>query len=441
MDFRMKFRLPAGVSGDRCLIQWRYITGNSCEMPGYDQVAWPSQAWRNAGVGTCALPLSADGSGAPERFWNCADVKVLPAGSGPAPGPNPAPADPAPADPAPTGPAPADPAPADPVPADPVPGGSLPPVGAWAACGGESTAGCGKDEACFSCTSSGGRSYMCDRQSQWYWQCIPGTSSTPAPVPAVPAPAPSPAGSKAPWAACGGLSTAGCQKDDNCFSCRSNGRQSFGFTRQSEWYWQCAPGAGTAPAPGPGPTPATPATPAPSPQPPVPGGGRLEDILSESDFDRLFPHRSNRACLQDKQADGVTPIPGGFYEYEALKAAAAYFPGFVDEGTVEQRKRELAAFLGQISHETTGGWAGAPDGAQAWGCAGRRSVAARTAAARTTALGATPARPTGSRYPAPVPLERRTTAAGRCSSPGTTTTPPQVSPCGPWLATRAWTCS
>ena len=91
MDFRMKFRLPAGVSGDRCLIQWRYITGNSCEMPGYDQVAWPSQAWRNAGVGTCALPLSADGSGAPERFWNCADVKVLPAGSGPAPGPNPAP--------------------------------------------------------------------------------------------------------------------------------------------------------------------------------------------------------------------------------------------------------------------------------------------------------------------------------------------------------------
>ena len=50
MDFRMKFRLPAGVSGDRCLIQWRYITGNSCEMPGYDQVAWPSQAWRNAGL-------------------------------------------------------------------------------------------------------------------------------------------------------------------------------------------------------------------------------------------------------------------------------------------------------------------------------------------------------------------------------------------------------
>merc|ERR1712091_230164 len=96
MDFQMRFRLPADVSGERCLIQWRYITGNSCEMPGYDGVAWPSQSWRNAGVGTCSLPLSADGSGAPERFWNCADVKVLPSGSGPAPGPTPAPG-PAPA--------------------------------------------------------------------------------------------------------------------------------------------------------------------------------------------------------------------------------------------------------------------------------------------------------------------------------------------------------
>jgi len=96
MDFQMRFRLPADVSGERCLIQWRYITGNSCEMPGYDGVAWPSQSWRNAGVGTCSLPLSADGSGAPERFWNCADVKVLPSVSGPAPGPTPAPG-PAPA--------------------------------------------------------------------------------------------------------------------------------------------------------------------------------------------------------------------------------------------------------------------------------------------------------------------------------------------------------
>ena len=91
MDFQMDFRMPAGVSGDRCLLQWRYYTGNSCEMPGYDAVAWPDASWRNSGVGQCSLPLSEDGSGAPERFWNCADVQVLSDGGTPAPAPIPAP--------------------------------------------------------------------------------------------------------------------------------------------------------------------------------------------------------------------------------------------------------------------------------------------------------------------------------------------------------------
>merc|ERR1719313_1533152 len=83
MDFRMKFRLPAGVSGDRCLIQWRYITGNSCEMPGYDQVAWPNQAWRNAGVGTCALPLSAEGRGRRSASGTARTSRCSPPGAGP----------------------------------------------------------------------------------------------------------------------------------------------------------------------------------------------------------------------------------------------------------------------------------------------------------------------------------------------------------------------
>merc|ERR1719152_885926 len=90
-------------------------------------------------------------------------------------------------------------------------------------------------------------------------------------------------------------------------------------------------------------------------------------------FDELFPHRSNAACKQDKRPDGST-IPGGFYEYAALEAAASYFPGFLTEGTLEQRKRELAAFLGQISHETTGGGSTAPGGAQAWGLCWKEEV-------------------------------------------------------------------
>ena len=72
----------------------------------------------------------------------------------------------------------------------PAPGAQPPsPVGAWAACGGLNTAKCDKDEACFSCRSSGGQSYTCDRQSQWYWQCTPDTPGPRMPPPLPPAPA------------------------------------------------------------------------------------------------------------------------------------------------------------------------------------------------------------------------------------------------------------
>lgn len=40
---------------------------------------------------------------------------------------------------------------------------------------------------------------------------------------------------------------------------------------------------------------------------------------------------------------------------------------FLNEGTLVEKKRDLAAFLGNISHETTGGWSTAPGGPYAWG--------------------------------------------------------------------------
>ena len=62
MDFNMVFELPRDVSGDRCIIQWRYYTANSCEMPGYRDYAWPGADWRNPaggwGLSTCQVPLS-----------------------------------------------------------------------------------------------------------------------------------------------------------------------------------------------------------------------------------------------------------------------------------------------------------------------------------------------------------------------------------------------
>ncbi|WIA42818.1 hypothetical protein OEZ86_008748 [Tetradesmus obliquus] len=73
-------------------------------------------------------------------------------------------------------------------------------------------------------------------------------------------------------------------------------------------------------------------------------------------FDQIFLHRNDPACSSN-----------GFYTYSAFVAAAAAFPGFGTAADAATNKRELAAFLAQISHETTGGWATAPDGPYSWG--------------------------------------------------------------------------
>ncbi|KAL6603339.1 hypothetical protein ACP70R_043700 [Stipagrostis hirtigluma subsp. patula] len=86
------------------------------------------------------------------------------------------------------------------------------------------------------------------------------------------------------------------------------------------------------------------------------GGGDVASIVSRSMFEQMLLHRNDAACKAS-----------GFYTYDAFVAAAAAFPGFGTTGDGDTRKRELAAFLAQTSHETTGGWPTAPDGAYAWG--------------------------------------------------------------------------
>ncbi len=93
---------------------------------------------------------------------------------------------------------------------------------------------------------------------------------------------------------------------------------------------------------------------APLDAPSVPGAG-VESLLGRTEFEAMFLHR------------GTAPCRGAFYTYAAFVAAAATFPTFAAEGTGEQRRRELAAFLANIGHETTGGWPTAPDGPYAWG--------------------------------------------------------------------------
>ncbi|KAG2242701.1 hypothetical protein Bca52824_095460 [Brassica carinata] len=57
----------------------------------------------------------------------------------------------------------------------------------------------------------------------------------------------------------------------------------------------------------------------------------------------------------------------GFFTYDAFITAAKSFPSFGNTGDLATRKKEIAAFFGQTSHETTGGWPTAPDGANTWG--------------------------------------------------------------------------
>ncbi|KAK4278163.1 hypothetical protein QN277_016047 [Acacia crassicarpa] len=82
----------------------------------------------------------------------------------------------------------------------------------------------------------------------------------------------------------------------------------------------------------------------------------LGSVISKNNFNNMLKHRNDGACRAK-----------GFYRYEAFIEAAKSFPAFASTGDAATRKREVAAFLSQTSHETTGGWPTAPDGPYAWG--------------------------------------------------------------------------
>ncbi|KAF8780510.1 hypothetical protein HU200_001637 [Digitaria exilis] len=78
-------------------------------------------------------------------------------------------------------------------------------------------------------------------------------------------------------------------------------------------------------------------------------------IITRQVFESMLSHRGDSGCQ------------GAFYTYDAFVNAAARFPAFGTTGDAQTRRRELAAFFGQTSHETTGGWPTAPGGTFAWG--------------------------------------------------------------------------
>lgn len=70
---------------------------------------------------------------------------------------------------------------------------------------------------------------------------------------------------------------------------------------------------------------------------------QVGSIVSKSLFDQMLKHRNDANCAAK-----------GFYTYEAFVSAAGSFGAFGTTGDINTRKREIAAFLAQTSHETTG---------------------------------------------------------------------------------------
>lgn len=64
--YKMYFKLPDGVSGDQVLLQYHYITANSCLPPGYrEYFNWAvgnglaeTADWKGTSMADCVLPYS-----------------------------------------------------------------------------------------------------------------------------------------------------------------------------------------------------------------------------------------------------------------------------------------------------------------------------------------------------------------------------------------------
>lgn len=101
--FAMNFRLPQGLTGEEVLLQWLYVTANSCSPEGYAEYYslnshLPQEFW-NRQLSTCTpeqFPPEFYTGDSPERFVNCAEISILPNDNNihidePAPTPTPTP--------------------------------------------------------------------------------------------------------------------------------------------------------------------------------------------------------------------------------------------------------------------------------------------------------------------------------------------------------------
>lgn len=67
--YQYTLQLPPNLKGKLVLLQWHYLTANTCTYVGYDDYSFPA-SWGNMkpSVGLCSLPLPQDGRGVPGTF-------------------------------------------------------------------------------------------------------------------------------------------------------------------------------------------------------------------------------------------------------------------------------------------------------------------------------------------------------------------------------------
>ncbi|WIA23394.1 hypothetical protein OEZ85_000152 [Tetradesmus obliquus] len=71
--YEVRYRLPKDFSCERCILQWHYLTGNSCWPPcSKEDPTFPNCRPPTYQIPYCGTP----GAAYPEEFWNCADIRV-----------------------------------------------------------------------------------------------------------------------------------------------------------------------------------------------------------------------------------------------------------------------------------------------------------------------------------------------------------------------------
>jgi chitodextrinase/predicted chitinase len=162
--------------------------------------------------------------------------------------------------------------------------------------------------------------------STWFWDPKTGCTGGGTPAPA-PAPAPAPGGNTCgatAWQSGKAYKTGDIVTYGGSYYIAEHENPGYDPII-STWFWDPYTCNGSTPAP----------APAPSPAPPSGGGGSgFEKVISRAVFESMFPSRN------------------GFYTYDGLVQATKTYPAFASTGTADDQKREVAAFLANVNHET-----------------------------------------------------------------------------------------